>query len=312
MFRSWFNRGFLTLARIDWQTSAVVLERLIPYEAVHQIAGGQPAASPGIGSPLLCVLPSGASAGAVDLHRGCVDPGRDVSGAAAARSRLARRRPGPRHLCHLLFDHELPAGPEGVPFGNVLIKQVVDDLGKEFPTVRTFATLSPIPGSARGSRNGRPPALNRSHRRWRGGPKGDDIAAADIGRCARRTSRGNDATVRALSDLHGRWPGRTGSVARFHLANGARLSDSTGWATLQPPTASPTAWSTTQYRLADLERNHDAYANQFRVASSTAFRKLTKPVAQRTRRSIVCAGPACDLLDRRPRLVGVENGDRRR
>ena len=40
LFRSWFNRGFLTLARIDWQTSAVVLERLIQYEAVHQIQGG--------------------------------------------------------------------------------------------------------------------------------------------------------------------------------------------------------------------------------------------------------------------------------
>ena len=36
LFRSWFNRGFLTLARIDWQTSAVVLERLIQYEAVHR------------------------------------------------------------------------------------------------------------------------------------------------------------------------------------------------------------------------------------------------------------------------------------
>ena len=39
LFRSWFNRGFLTLQRIDWQTSAVVLERLIQDEAVHQIQG---------------------------------------------------------------------------------------------------------------------------------------------------------------------------------------------------------------------------------------------------------------------------------
>jgi malonyl-CoA decarboxylase len=39
LFRSWFNRGFLFLQRIDWRTSALVLERLIQYEAVHQIQG---------------------------------------------------------------------------------------------------------------------------------------------------------------------------------------------------------------------------------------------------------------------------------
>ena len=74
LFRSWFNRGFLTLQRIDWQTSAVVLERLIQYEAVHQIQGWRDLeAAPGIGSPLLCVLPSRAAAGAVDLHRSRAD-----------------------------------------------------------------------------------------------------------------------------------------------------------------------------------------------------------------------------------------------
>src|SRR5581483_4833155 len=39
LFRSWFNRGFLVLRRIDWRTPAVILERLIDYEAVHQIQG---------------------------------------------------------------------------------------------------------------------------------------------------------------------------------------------------------------------------------------------------------------------------------
>ena len=39
LFTSWFNRGFLTLMRIDWRTSALVLEKLIEYEAVHAIKG---------------------------------------------------------------------------------------------------------------------------------------------------------------------------------------------------------------------------------------------------------------------------------
>src|ERR671939_257904 len=38
-FGSWFNRGFLTLERIDWHTPAIILEKLIEYEAVHEIAG---------------------------------------------------------------------------------------------------------------------------------------------------------------------------------------------------------------------------------------------------------------------------------
>jgi malonyl-CoA decarboxylase len=39
LFDSWFNRGFLELRRIDWQTPAAVLEKLITYEAVHEIVG---------------------------------------------------------------------------------------------------------------------------------------------------------------------------------------------------------------------------------------------------------------------------------
>ena len=39
LFASWFNRGFLELRRIDWQSAAVVLEKLIAYEAVHEIKG---------------------------------------------------------------------------------------------------------------------------------------------------------------------------------------------------------------------------------------------------------------------------------
>ena len=58
-------------------------------------------------------------------------------------------------------------GLRGVSFGNVLIKQVVEDIGKEFPRVRTFATLSPIPGFVRGSRTGRRPRRARCHPRWR-------------------------------------------------------------------------------------------------------------------------------------------------
>jgi hypothetical protein len=40
LFSSWFNRGFLVLRRIDWSTPAAILEKIIRYEAVHEIATG--------------------------------------------------------------------------------------------------------------------------------------------------------------------------------------------------------------------------------------------------------------------------------
>jgi malonyl-CoA decarboxylase len=150
-----------------------------------------------------------------------------------------------------------------VSFGNVLIKQVVEDLGKEFPRVRTFATLSPIPGfrawlterttTSRGSVSSALATLVA---------KGDDATTAEIGavptalrdemmeRCARYLLSTNDGV------------GAQDQVARFHLANGLRSYGMT---------------VNYVYRLSDLERNHDAYANQFRVASSRAFQRLMRP-----------------------------------
>jgi malonyl-CoA decarboxylase len=171
-------------------------------------------------------------------------------------------------------------GLRGVSFGNVLIKQVVEDLGKEFPRVRTFATLSPIPGfrawlveratMAPGSISPGLAALVA---------KGDAITAADIAaapaalqaemmeRCARYLIS-TDAGV-----------GAQDSVARFHLANGARL-ERLNWMGDTSATGLLRSYGLTvnyEYRLADLERNHDAYANQYRVASSRAFQQLARP-----------------------------------
>jgi len=171
-------------------------------------------------------------------------------------------------------------GLRGVSFGNVLIKQVVEDIGKEFPRVRTFATLSPIPGlrawlaertaTAKGPLS---PALAALV------AKGDDVTAADIAavpgalreemmeRCARYLLSTNDGV------------GAQDSVARFHLANGARL-ERLNWMSDTSTAGLRRSYGMTVnyvYRLTDLERNHDAYANQFRVASSRAFQRITRP-----------------------------------
>ena len=112
LFKSWFNAGFLVLSRIDWHTSAVVLERLIQYEAVHQIQGWHdlhrrleadrccfaffhPAL---VDEPLIFIevaLTSGMSARVQPL----LDP------------QVAHPRSRPRQCRDVLFDHQLSGGP---------------------------------------------------------------------------------------------------------------------------------------------------------------------------------------------------------
>jgi malonyl-CoA decarboxylase len=281
LFRSWFNRGFLTLQRIDWQTSAVVLERLVQYEAVHQIQGWRDLRRrlesdrrcyaffhPALPQEPLIFIEVALTRTVTAQVQPLLDPDSPVDDPAHAR-------------CAMFYSiTNCQQGLKGVSFGNVLIKQVVEDLGKEFPRLRTFATLSPIPGfrtwlvervaMAPASIS---PALARLV------AKGDAVSAAEIAaassalqaemmeRCARYLIS-TDVGV-----------GARDSVARFHLANGARL-ERLNWMGDTSATGLHRSYGLTvnyEYRLADLERNHDAYANKYQVASSRAFQQLTRP-----------------------------------
>jgi len=281
LFRSWFNRGFLTLERIDWQTSALVLERLIQYEAVHQIQGWRDLRRrlqsdrrcyaffhPALPQEPLIFIEVALTRAITAQVQPLLDPDSPVDDPSQA-------------TCAIFYSiTNCQQGLRGVSFGNVLIKQVVEDLGKEFPRVRTFATLSPIPGfrawlkeRTTNSRGSISPALAALV------AKGDDVTAADVAaapvalrdeimeRCARYLLSTNDGL------------GAQDQVARFHLANGARL-ERLNWMGDTSTAGLLRSYGTTVnyvYRLTDLERNHDAYANQFRVASSRAFQRLTKP-----------------------------------
>jgi malonyl-CoA decarboxylase len=151
LFASWFNRGFIELRRIDWQTPAAVLEKLIAYEAVHEIKGWDdlrrrlapdrrcfgffhPALP---GEPLIFVevaLVEGLATAVQPLLSQDIDE-------AAARERAARADTAIFYSISNSQD-----GLRGVAFGNFLIKQVVEELKAEFPQLRRFSTLSPVPG----------------------------------------------------------------------------------------------------------------------------------------------------------------------
>ena len=150
LFSSWFNRGFLVLRHIDWTTPANILEKIIRYEAVHAIQNWddlrnrlEPTDRRCYGffhpqlvdEPLIFVevaltesIPDRVGA-LLDLDRTPIDASKASTAVFYSISNTQR-------------------GLAGVSFGNFLIKQVVEDLKAELPDIKTFVTLSPVPGFA--------------------------------------------------------------------------------------------------------------------------------------------------------------------
>lgn len=225
LFASWFNRGFLELRRIDWQSPAAILEKLIAYEAVHEINGWadlrrrlapdrrcfaffHPALP---GEPLIFVE--------VALVEGLAISMPPLL-AHDADEDAARTRAAGADTAIFYSISNCQNGLRGVSFGNFLIKQVVEELQAEFPQLQQFSTLSPIPG----------------FRRWLTQRLADE-RDPDVALLPELTKDGwwndqqqNELLRPDLMRLCATYltqrpsPGRSiDSVARFHLGNGARL-----------------------------------------------------------------------------------------
>ena len=148
---SWFNRGFLVMQQITWSSPAAILEKIIAYEAVHQIQSWD------------------------DLRRRLQPEDRrcfaffhpSMPTEPLIFVEVALTKGVPNSIQSLLSDTDdalletdantaafysisnCQSGLKGVSFGNSLIKQVARDLSNELPNLKTFVTLSPIPGFRR-------------------------------------------------------------------------------------------------------------------------------------------------------------------
>ncbi len=147
LFRSWFNRGFLLLERIDWHTPAVVLEKLIHYEAVHAIDGWDDLRRrlaqdrrcfaffhPALPEEPLIFVEVALVRGVSDRVQPLLDRAAEIIDPAEADTAV------------FYSISDCQPGLRGISFGNFLIKQVAAELQAELPNLKTFATLSPVPG----------------------------------------------------------------------------------------------------------------------------------------------------------------------
>jgi malonyl-CoA decarboxylase len=272
---SWFNRGFLVLQRIDWRTPAMVLEKLIQYEAVHAIQGW-PDLRRRLQADRRCYA---------FFHPALPDEPVIFIEVALTRGMSARVQPlldldspvaDPASAnCAIFYSiTNCQEGLRGVSFGNLLIKQVAEDLGREFPRLKTFATLSPIPGFRKwlaAMADGRPGLAKLlvplDGPRW----LEDRSAAAELQRQLVRL-----CAYYLLHAKHERDP--LDPVARFHLGNGARLEKLNWLGDTSEIGMRRSAGMMVNYvyRLDDLERNHEAYARNRRIIASRRFEVLAR------------------------------------
>jgi malonyl-CoA decarboxylase len=284
LLSSWFNRGFLVLRRIDWQTPAAILEKIIDYEAVHEIetwddlrrrldpadrrcfAFFHPSL---IDEPLIFVE--------VALTSDIPDSIQSVLEQEAPKNGEAPARPTTAVFYSISNCQE---GLRGISFGNFLIKQVAEDLVKEIPSLKTFVTLSPMPYFARWlqetlARNDPDFVLRAERERLRllETPNWSDSTDVDALKPTILRLAAHYLMSAKASD------GRTlDPVARFHLGNGARL-ERINWLGDTSPKGLREAHGLMvnyRYEIKDIEKNHEAYANEGEIAASRQVHSLLK------------------------------------
>ncbi len=238
LFSTWFDVGFLELRRISWDSPAALIEKLIRYEAVHDIRSWQDAKNrldedrrcysffhPRMpGEPLIFVE--------VALLRemaGGIVPLLDEEAAPADLDKAS---------CAIFYSiSNTQSGLKGVSFGDELIKRVVEVLQGEFPRLKLFATLSPIPGFRAWLAKNLDARLQAMPGRARAELAREldvaDLTPADLSAALEGVAQWPEKSARArwLLAAGAHYLARASTdggrpldaVARFHLGNGARI-----------------------------------------------------------------------------------------
>ncbi|HNR83683.1 MAG TPA: malonyl-CoA decarboxylase [Ottowia sp.] len=291
LFSTWFDVGFLELRRISWDSPASLVEKLIRYEAVHDIRSWADAKNRldedrrcyGFFHPRLPDEPLIFVEVALlhDMARS-ITPLLDEQAPAADLTRA--------HTAIFYSISNTQAGLRGVSFGDSLIKRVVETLRTEFAQLKVFATLSPIPGLRRWVDQQAPALLRATPARLRqalerelGAPLAPDAAALLKALDGVATLDERSAARRWLLAVAARYLGREladdgrplDGVARFHLGNGARI-EQLNWLADPSPKGLRQSWGLMVNYLYDLRRldRHRAQLAQGKPPMSHAVQAL--------------------------------------
>lgn len=305
LLAAWFDVGFLELRRIDWRSPAVVLEKLVQYEAVHRIRTWRDLKNrldsdrrcyaffhPRMPEEPLIFVEVALTKGMSDSVQRLLDLEAPVLDPAEADTAV------------FYSINNCQRGLDGISFGNFLIKRVVGLLSDEFRNIKTFCTLSPIPGFRRwldAQLAGDAAPLTEEDRKslhtiaaLMPGTAPDNAREEDILRAlvARRGVLRVEEAQQALEPIltrmcarylakedNARRAGRAlDPVAHFHLSNGAR-AERLNWRADTSENGHRQSVGMMVNYLYDpdrIEENHELYMGEGRRAVSTAMRKLAR------------------------------------
>ena len=295
LLANWFDIGFLELQRIGWESPAALLEKLMAYEAVHEIRSWGDLKNrleadrrcfaffhPRMPDEPLIFVEVALVAGMASNIGPLLDEAAPVGDPQDADTAI------------FYSISNCQQGLAGISFGDFMIKRVVDALAADLPRLKVFATLSPVPGfrawlareaaAAPGSlllpsertaleeidpaakTQDLPALLERPD--WHANPQLSAALREPLLRlCARYLTRERARSGRALDP-----------VAHFHLSNGARVERLNWLGDTSEKGLEQSAGIMVNYlyRLAEIEANHEAYRGEGRVVTSTAVRNLAR------------------------------------
>jgi malonyl-CoA decarboxylase len=296
LLASWFDVDFLELRRISWHTaSGALLEKFMAYEAVHPVESWEDLKNrldydrryfaffhPRMPEePLIFVevaLVEGMAGNVQDL----LDPSAPVTDPSTADTAI------------FYSISNAQRGLAGVSFGGFLIKRVVDELRREFPRLKVFSTLSPLPGFLRWVREtlreDGGTILPRERKKIERLVEGED-AREWLGAVLENEERIREESLEPFLEpillrLAARYllqerrdrGGALDPVAHFHLSNGARVERLNWMGDASPRGMAQSAGMMVNY-LYDtrrIEDNHEAYRGRGRVTASSGVRGLLK------------------------------------
>ena len=254
LFLSWFNRGFLVLRPINWESPAHILEKIIAYEAVHAIDSWDDLRRRLEPSDRRCFAffhPSMPDEPLIFVEVALTNgvPGSVQMLLSEGRSAIPTSDADTATFYSI---SNCQAGLASISFGNSLIKQVASDLATEVPSLATFVTLSPIPGLT-------------------GWLQSEGIAWEEAGA---EKLRGYAADYLLNAKRGGGQP--LDPVARFHLGNGAIVHRVHADADTSDKGRAQSAGTMVNYLydLGKIAQNHERFATTQEVVASAEVKSL--------------------------------------
>ena len=256
LLRSWFNRGFLVLRQITWDTSASILEKIVEYEAVHEIKNLEDLRRRVLPKDRRCFAffhPSMPDDPLIFVEVALTNGVATSIQKVLSESREEIDLQGANSAIFYSISN-CQEGLSGISFGNSLIKQVAQDLSREMPHLKTFVTLSPIPGLTKWIKD-----------------EGLEKLAEDQGML-------KQITAHYLVEAKGKNRRPIDPVAKFHLGNGAIIHQINIDADLSEKglLQSKGVMVNYLYDLSKISQNVELFSKEGDISANTTIKALSR------------------------------------